>query len=561
MSSFSSKGSLPEPKRKRVLIVGAGAAGCACADQLSSRPDLFDVTLVESSGHCGGQAFSIPVDSARFGTSWLNQGVQGGSHVYHHVIHMMAKQNVAPTPVDLSFSFGKGDLFWTNLFPTEFVRDHEEDIKRFRSALTVMSRLSWIFGFMPVKHSLRLFRFTEDFIERMVFPTLSLWFGTGNTTPDVPTSMLILFYTDPNCGMWHPIDNRNLSSKLPEMLVFPNMSEFYNRWQASLEQRNVRIRLSARLTSVVNRSSKGVTVKLVKIRSRSVGHLAVPTEDEKSPCESEEDYDEIVFCILADAALEVLGSQATWLERKVLGAAKFSNDSTVTHCDTEYMRKHYHVEYTPELDVLRVDEPSDEEKRSKSFHPMYLVRHDAKEPKKIEMSFNCSQFQPQLKSRNLRIEDQIFQTVFLNDENKASWTKNEIQPEKIIRVDEFHQVRQGWRHFFRVVPGLALIQSHKRHTHYAGAWSLVNAHEVAVVSGLAAAYALGAGYPAELARDPWAHASFEGYLAVAYRLWGNAVKLPSSKRRRDPSSHSRFLQAPLASKSAKKSGHSSSATL
>jgi len=96
----------------------------ACADQLCSRPDLFDVTVVEvgllpssilfrldaglssasflalsqSAAYCGGQAFSISVDPARFGTNWLNQGVQGGSHVYHHTIHMMAKQNLQPAP-------------------------------------------------------------------------------------------------------------------------------------------------------------------------------------------------------------------------------------------------------------------------------------------------------------------------------------------------------------------------------------------------------------------------------------------------------------------------------
>lgn len=127
----------------------------------------------------------------------------------------------------------------------------------------------------------------------------------------------------------NPIDDKNLSSHQPEMLVFPNMSDFYSRWSRSLQRNNVHIRLNTRLISVVRRSrSKGVTVKLVKIRSRSIAHL----EEDKEPCESEETFDEIIFCIVADAALEALGAQATWIERKVLGGAKFSNDSTVTHC-------------------------------------------------------------------------------------------------------------------------------------------------------------------------------------------------------------------------------------
>lgn len=34
-----------------------------------------------------------------------------------------------------------------------------------------------------------------------------------------------------------------------------------------------------------------------------------------------------------------------------------------------------------------------------------------------------------------------------------------------------------------------------QHTHYAGAWSVLNMHEIAIVSGFSAAYAIGAPYP------------------------------------------------------------------
>lgn len=65
------------PQKKRVLVVGAGAAGMSCAEQLSRHPDKFDVTLVESQDYCGGQAFSIDLDEKKFGAKWMNQGVQG----------------------------------------------------------------------------------------------------------------------------------------------------------------------------------------------------------------------------------------------------------------------------------------------------------------------------------------------------------------------------------------------------------------------------------------------------------------------------------------------------
>lgn len=191
------------------------------------------------------------------------------------------------------------------------------------------------------------------------------------------------------------------------------------------------------------------------------------------------------------------------------------------------------------------------------------------------MSFNCSQFQHQLKRQNRPLRDQIFQTVFLNDDHKSSWTKSEIRsgdisasfsasllPETLplgsgtdsvarrspVRVDEFHQVRHDWRHYLRL-PFLSLCQSHKRHTHFAGAWSLVNAHEVAMISGLAASYALGAGYPPELEHDAWAKKTFEGYLSLAYRQWGKSAK----KKKVGP-----WPRPPLASKSSASSSEKSS---
>ncbi|GAA5827940.1 hypothetical protein JCM5353_007750 [Sporobolomyces roseus] len=524
MTSASSDQS--HSRRKRILIVGAGASGMACADQLSLKPDQFEVTVIEAASYCGGQAFSIALDGSRFGTSWLNQGVQGGSHVYHHVYHYMAKQRVRAEPVNLSFSFGKGEMFWTNLFPTEFVREHAEDIKRFKSALGTMSKLIWIFGLIPVKRSLRMFRFSDEFIERMIYPTLSLWFGTGNTTPDVPTFMLIQFYTNPDYGMWHPIDEKHLSSNRPEMMVFPDMTHFYTKWKHSLQNRNVNVRLNTRVTSVVRRSKQGVTVKILR-RQRPKSNSYATEGEEKEGQDAEEEYDEIVFCVTAEAALKILGKQASFWERKILGAVKFSTDKVVTHCDTTYMKKHYETEFTSELAVLKLSEKSDvgnEEKAEKSFNPMYLIKHEEENPKAVEMSFNCSQFQPQLKLQKKPFRDQVFQTVFLNDKNRKAWTSNEIEQRKIIRVDEFRQVRHGYQHFLRVPLFLSLLQSHDRHTHFAGAWALVNAHEAAVVSGLAAAYALGAGYPEELAQDEFAKKCFQGYLSICYRKWGKSAK-------------------------------------
>jgi len=73
---FDMSSKMEGQKRKRVLIVGAGAAGMSCAHHLSEHPDKFEVTIVDAVDYCGGQAYSIPLDKEKTGASWLNQGVQ-----------------------------------------------------------------------------------------------------------------------------------------------------------------------------------------------------------------------------------------------------------------------------------------------------------------------------------------------------------------------------------------------------------------------------------------------------------------------------------------------------
>ena len=88
--------------------------------------------------------------------------------------------------------------------------------------------------------------------------------------------------------------------------------------------------------------------------------------------EKEEHYDEIVFAVLADTAQRLLGKQARWIEKSVLGATKWSDDVTVTHTDTVYMEKWYENGYTPDLAVNKLGDRDESERisRAKSkFNP------------------------------------------------------------------------------------------------------------------------------------------------------------------------------------------------
>ncbi|GAA5914445.1 hypothetical protein JCM5296_002141 [Sporobolomyces johnsonii] len=507
-------------QRKRVLVVGAGAAGCACAEQLSQKKELFDVTLVEAQDYCGGQAFSIPLDEKKYGAAWMNQGVQGGSHIYHHTFHMLKQQGMEAKPVDLEVSFGKGEHFWTNVFPTKLVEKHAKEIKRFKWAVKVMRWFEVFFALIPIKISLKMFFFSNEFIERMIYPGLALFLGTGNATPDLPTIMLERMFTSPTYGMWYPVDDKSLSSNLPPMVVFKSLSKFYTSWQDTLESRGVTVRLNTEVTAVLSRSSKGVKVT-TRGRRPQQDHHNPKGADQDLP-EKEEEYDEIVLCVLADTAKRLLGKQARWIEKRVLGATKWSDDVTVTHNDIDYMRKWYQTDYPPDLAVDKLgdrDESARIEKGRSNFKPMYLIKNNPGDPRKVEMCFDCSNFQYQLKEQEKPFEDHVFQTIFLNTKHEKYWSKDEINPDKIIREDWWHQLCHSWTHYLLVVPLMSLLNSSRTRTRYAAAWTLVNAHELAIISGLAAAYSLGADYPQELEEDAFALLCFRLYLLLQHGRW------------------------------------------
>ncbi|KAF3912786.1 hypothetical protein ABW20_dc0109400 [Dactylellina cionopaga] len=376
---------------QKIIIVGAGAAGMSCAHHLAAHPSRFSVTLIESTSRCGGQAFSIPLDASRHGASWLNQGVQGGSDIFRHTFSMFRQQGFDVEPVKLQVSFGKGDKFWTNVFPTRLHEKHREEIKKFRRVLKIVRRLELVFVMVPIWLLLKMFRFSKEFGDYMVMPTLALFLGTGNATPEVNSVILERLFTSPTYGMWYDeeVEDKKkkkdgvLSGNNPPMVVFPNLSEFYETWRKDLVAKGVDVRLNTQLVEVIERGKKGVKVALKKKKER-VGE----SEEEEWEEETIEEYDEIVFATLADTAKRLLGKQATWREKFVLGKTKWSDDVTVTHWDSEYMEKHYTNSFDEDQAVANNPDGRDESARiaqGKEFSPMYYIKPYDQESDKLEM--------------------------------------------------------------------------------------------------------------------------------------------------------------------------------
>lgn len=491
----------------------------SAAYHLSNHPDKFDVTLIEATNYCGGQAFSIPLDKEKHGASWFNQGVQGGSFIFHHTVTMFARQGFHADPIKLQVSFGKDDTFWTNVFPTELLAKHQKEIRRMVNVLKFMRWFELFFALVPLKLFFKLFLFSDDFINVIALPMTALFLGTGNATPETPAMMLERLCTSPTYGMWFPLDKRSVASNLTPMIVFPEFTSFYNTWQEDLVSRGVKVRLSTELVEIVSRSSKGV---VVTIRPRTpVPDNHNPTGGDSNVPTHEEHYDEIILCILSDTAKIALGKTATWRERKVLGGAKWSDDITITHTDSNYMKKHYENFYREDLAARNLSGQSQDERiefAKQNFRPMYYIKMYPKDKSKLEMCFDTTNYQCQFPEK-VPFENHVFQTIFLNKgRDSGLWTDHEIDKSKIIRSDWWHQLCHSFTHYLYVVPWMMFLQGTK-HTRFAAAWTLVNAHEIAVMSGIAAAVDLGATYPEDLEHDKFALLCFRLYYLLAYGKW------------------------------------------
>lgn len=456
--------------RKRVLVVGGGAAGTAAAWSLARQPG-FHVELWESAPQAGGVATSETVSIEGQGDIWINDGVQGGSPTYRNTLWLHEQVGIAPRPVDFRVSFGQGATAWNNSAVTPLVERLHADIRRFGALLRWIDRLEPLSALLPIGLVLKAGRFSPDFRDHMLYPLAALFFGTGNQTSRVSAALIARVFHDEKLRLFD-FDPERLLAQRPPMFAFDQLREIYRRLGESIEGTgNGRVHLGRELASVERPEGGGVRV-------RDAQGL-------------EERFDALIFACPANVALSVLRDPST-LERSVLGAVQYFYDITVTHTDRAYMDRYY------ELDDARGDQ--------------YFIRTYPDASDRIEMSFDLSHYQPQL-------ESPVYQTIFLDrhtDRNR--WTIDEIDRSKVLFEKPWTQFSHTWQHYVRVVPWLRFLQG-RSNTYYAGSWTLANTHEVATISGFAAAHRLGAEYPLqddELARD-----QFATYLKVVHGVDAN----------------------------------------
>jgi len=154
----------------RVAIVGAGAAGLSAAYAISNHPDKFVVTVFEKEHVTGG------IDPKLCGASYINDGVQGCSPAFANTLRIFRVLGYPPEKVDMQcafstnlhasflrltsphfptvhldrISFGKGEHFWTNVFPSPLTERFAADVRKFGRVLNIVKLFEVVLALLPI---------------------------------------------------------------------------------------------------------------------------------------------------------------------------------------------------------------------------------------------------------------------------------------------------------------------------------------------------------------------------------------------------------------------------
>jgi predicted NAD/FAD-binding protein len=467
----------------RVLVVGGGAAGTAAAWSLcrsAESVEKYAVTLWEHAPVLGGVATTEQLQLPDGTTVRANDGVQGGAVSYRNSLKLHELLGFKPQAVNMTVAFGKAQSTWSNVgAPSELVQRMQPHIERFGRVLRWVDRLNFVYAFVSISTVLRSFSFPADFGERMVYPLTALFFGTGNQTPNVSAAIVARVFLDPQLRLFD-YDPQRLLAQSPEMFAFQPLGDIYAALGDNLRAAGAEVCLSRSLAKV-QRNGRRAADPIIATDASGATHA----------------FDRIIFACPADVALRCLdaGGGATWWERRVLGSVKYYDDVTYTHSDEAYMREHYELGGSTKTD--------------------YYIYTDAQDPSKLEMSFDLGHYQPALRDRPPG-SPPIYQSIFLNKAScEASWTLPKMDKGKVLLVKWWHAFSHEVSHFRWVVPFVRFVQGTLGGTtFYAGSWVLANTHEIAVMSGLAAAWRLGAAYP--FADDKLATSQFDSLLFLAH---------------------------------------------
>lgn len=306
----------------KIAIVGSGISGLAVAHTLRGQAEL---TLFEAGDYFGGHTHTV--DLTLDGTNGpVTHGVDTGflvfnARTYPQLIKLLADLDVATVKSDMSFSVqvpgarAGGPLEWSgsslstvfaqrgNLANPRFLR-MLRDVLRFNRLATAIAERGQDFELMqPLIDFLRQHDLSDEFRDWYFLPMLGcIW--------SCPTDQMLRFPVATMIRFCHNHGLLQVTNRPQWWTVAGGARHYVDRIVAHIADK--------RLHTPVDRISRDAQGVLIT----SAGQT--------------ERFDQVVLASHSDQSLALLGD-ASWRERKTLGAIRYQPNRAVLHTDTSVL--------------------------------------------------------------------------------------------------------------------------------------------------------------------------------------------------------------------------------
>ena len=391
---------------ENILIVGGGASGVAAALSMRALNPNCRITLCEKRNRLGGMADSR-VNAA--GEEY-NYGVQGVHESFEYSLQLvkLAREEDrtlrAPLPAVLSAQFVTADGTWNTENKT--LNINAGDIQAFQDLCVEAGWAEDVYGLVDIQEACEDNDINPKLLRSAIIPTLALFFGTGQQQAHVPAAIAAqVFGAGDSPVQIFDLDLNSFITRKNNMLALPPLGPMYRAILNVLRRHNIDVQLNCHHLPNFNK------------------------------------YDKVLLCTQAEDAIRLLppGHKAI----AVLAHARYYDDVTVTHNDSDYMQETFGA--TDQFNY-------------------YMKNQDT-------MGFALHKYQG-LNSGPL------YQTIFLNTKevpSRFSTAPADVWRQTVCSVD----------HLENCATQLKYVQG--PHIYFAGSYTLVNSHEVAIMSGIRAA--------------------------------------------------------------------------